>query len=287
MKEQVLRFGDGGQLVGVLGEPPGAERRELGVVLLNAGLVHHAGPNRLWVRLARALALEGFFTLRGDFSGIGDSPPRGDTLPFEKSAVQETQAAMDALAARGPRRFVLVGLCSGAEIAFKTACADERVAAAALINAPRFLVEPPPAVTARLEREHDAHYTWRVALKNPASWRKLLSGRADLKSIASALRARLAGRHPAQGLAETAADRQAFDELARRGVRLLLCLSEGDWGQGYLRLVLGAEVAERDGRTQRVLPACDHLMTPRDTSARLVHELTAWLAALPAPAAQP
>jgi hypothetical protein len=234
------------------------------------------------VRLARALAREGWVTLRCDFSGIGDSPPRGDTLPFEKSAVLEAQAAMDALAVHGARRFVLVGLCSGAEIAFKSACADERVVAAALINAPRFLVEPAASVTARLEREHDAHYTWRVALKNPASWRKLLSGRADLKSIVGALRARLSSVRPAAELPETAADRKAFDDLARRGVRLLLCLSEGDWGQGYLRLVLGDERAERDGRRLRVLPACDHLMTPRDTSARLVDDVTAWLGTLQA-----
>jgi alpha-beta hydrolase superfamily lysophospholipase len=283
MKEQVLRFGDGDLLVGVLSEPPAESARDLGVVLLNAGLVHHAGPNRLWVQLARELAGAGFVTLRCDFSGIGDSPPRGDTLPFEQSAVLEARAALDALARRGPQRFALVGLCSGAEIAFKTACADERVHAAVLVNSPRYLVEPSEAVTARVASEHGAHYHWKVALKSPASWRRLLSGRADLRGIARTVGTRVLGGLRRSDAAETAADRQAFDALARRGVRLALWLSEGDWGQGYLRAVLGPDAGESEGRTLRVLPACDHLLTPLDSGAELVRGLRAWLASLPAP----
>ena len=44
------------------------------VVLLNAGIVHRVGPNRMHVLLARALAAAGIPSLRFDMSGIGDSP---------------------------------------------------------------------------------------------------------------------------------------------------------------------------------------------------------------------
>ena len=54
------------------------------VVLLNAGIVHRVGPNRMHVLLARALAAAGISSLRFDMSGIGDSPSRPEaTTPLE------------------------------------------------------------------------------------------------------------------------------------------------------------------------------------------------------------
>ena len=58
MKETAITFGKSKSLTGVLTDPPEA-KREAGVpavIFLNAGLIHHVGPNRLYVKLARALA---------------------------------------------------------------------------------------------------------------------------------------------------------------------------------------------------------------------------------------
>lgn len=128
MREKVLRFGVERGLSGVLSEPdeivPGAP----GVVLLNSGILHHVGPSRLYVSLARRLATEGHVSFRFDFSGIGDSESRKDSLPFVESAPAETQAGMDLLQKKfGIERFLLIGLCSGADMAFKVAGLDERV----------------------------------------------------------------------------------------------------------------------------------------------------------------
>jgi pimeloyl-ACP methyl ester carboxylesterase len=81
------------------------------------------------VRMARKLAEMGHPCFRFDFSGIGDSEPRRDTLAAAESAVVETREAMDLIGARkgGVNRFILIGLCSGADMAFKTAQVDERV----------------------------------------------------------------------------------------------------------------------------------------------------------------
>lgn len=130
MKEKVLRFGVERGLSGILAEPSAAEAAPgaPGVVLLNSGILHHVGPSRLYVRLARRLAADGHVTFRFDFSGIGDSEPRKDSLPFVESAPVETAAAMDLLQAKtGTNRFWLIGLCSGADMAFKVAGRDERV----------------------------------------------------------------------------------------------------------------------------------------------------------------
>jgi pimeloyl-ACP methyl ester carboxylesterase len=98
-------------------------------VLLNSGILHHVGASRLYVQVARRLAAAGHATLRFDFSGIGDSEPRRDTLSAAESAVVETREAMDLLQGRkgGTDRFVLFGLCSGADMGFKKAGVDDRV----------------------------------------------------------------------------------------------------------------------------------------------------------------
>ncbi len=136
MRERAIRFGKGVSLVGVLAEPSqGADPALPAVILLNSGILHHVGASRLHVQIARRLADRGHLAMRFDFSGIGDSEARKDTLPFVKSAPLEVQEAMDYLATRGARTFVLIGLCSGADMAFKVAGVDPRVVGLAQMDA--------------------------------------------------------------------------------------------------------------------------------------------------------
>jgi hypothetical protein len=131
MREKVLRFGVERGLSGIMSEPTGTSRvaGAPGVLLLNSGILHHVGPSRLYVRLGRRLARDGHVTFRFDFSGIGDSESRKDSMPFVQSAPVETIAAMDLLQKKmGLDEFWLIGLCSGADMAFKVAGLDERVA---------------------------------------------------------------------------------------------------------------------------------------------------------------
>ena len=164
MKEQALSFGPDRSLIGILTDPP-REARGGGrpaFLFLNSGVLHRVGPNRLHVKLARELAAAGFPGLRFDLSGIGDSPASGGAEGLADRFVRETQEAMDFLkAARNIDRFVLLGNCSGAGVAFLTALADERVCGAAMIN---------PQGQRRVRR-----YAVRLA-KNRKSWMRAFRG---------------------------------------------------------------------------------------------------------------
>ena len=131
MREKAIRFGKSATLVGVLAEPRKKNddtAARPAVILLNSGILHHIGACRLHVRIARSLAPRGLRVLRFDHAGIGDSEPRKDTLPFVESAPQEVREAMDYLSEKkGHKEFILVGLCSGADMAFKVAQQDDRV----------------------------------------------------------------------------------------------------------------------------------------------------------------
>jgi pimeloyl-ACP methyl ester carboxylesterase len=136
MSESVRVFGDGTGLVGIV-SPGAAPRRRAAVVLVNSGIVHRVGANRISVELARRLADDGFDTLRFDMSGLGDSADRADGLGWERSAPLEISQAVG-VAADGDdeRPVVLYGNCGGAAKSLWTAALDERVRGLILTNPP-------------------------------------------------------------------------------------------------------------------------------------------------------
>ena len=127
MRERAITFGPA-NLVGILTQPtvpvPGAPA----MIILNSGILHRPGASRVYVQIARAMADEGITTLRFDFSGVGDSEVRRDAVPIHERFVLETREAMDYVQnALGAKRFVLGGLCSGADGAYWAGLKDERV----------------------------------------------------------------------------------------------------------------------------------------------------------------
>src|SRR5687768_18323652 len=62
---------------GVISEPADAAHwNGQSIVILNAGSVHHIGPNRMHVEFARRLAADGCRVCRADLRGLGDSRVR-------------------------------------------------------------------------------------------------------------------------------------------------------------------------------------------------------------------
>ena len=96
-RELPVLLGRRKSLVGILTEPQQAAgaRERPAVVILNAGIIHRVGPNRLHVQLARALAQAGVTVLRFDMSGIGDSPNRHDVLSPLEAAMADIREALD------------------------------------------------------------------------------------------------------------------------------------------------------------------------------------------------
>jgi pimeloyl-ACP methyl ester carboxylesterase len=155
-------------LVGVLTEarPENRTPGRLACILLNSGLVHRVGPNRIYVQLARQLAAAGYPTLRFDLSNRGDSDVRRDGMSFLESSLIETRAAMDLMQRTvGADRFILMGICSGAVNSLQASLEDSRVVGAVAIDGPAY-----PTFWYHLR-----HYVKR--LPNAQSWLNTVSGR--------------------------------------------------------------------------------------------------------------
>ncbi|WP_165360759.1 alpha/beta fold hydrolase [Candidatus Chloroploca sp. Khr17] len=298
MNEEAIRFGPQRSLVGIVTDAGALANPELpAVVLLNAGLMHRVGPNRTYVQLARALAARGHTVMRFDFSGLGDSRPRADHLPYLESAPREARDAMDWLAdQRGAHHFILIGHCAGAGVALLVARDDARVAAAVLIN-----MEGGDASWTEYDRMkkvsqmHARDYGTR-ALFSRERWAKVLSGRADYRSIARVVfkdiiwyrlaslrfqvKRTVVKRQPALREKQASLASAYLDPIINRGGAMLLLHSEGSTGLEQIRATFGAELDQRIAAGSldiTIINQSDHLFTLVARQRRLCDELVAWV----------
>jgi dienelactone hydrolase len=271
--EHAVVFPESGSLVGVftVAEESG-DRKRPAVIFLNAGLLHRVGPNRVYVRIARELARYGFSSLRFDLSGIGDSPPRTDGLPLRAASLRDVTDALDFLSAtRGLSSFILIGMCSGADLAFRVALADARVVGAVLIDG--FLY--------RTARSYVYDYTSRVWRLIFLGWRELLTPGGPLWSNlpwSSKKTARATTGGGGRDIPSSSEADSALRELAARGVNLLIVYSEG-LGYNYQRQFTDVFPSVPTDRVRvEYFKGADHMFTLLANQDRLVRAARDWIA---------
>jgi dienelactone hydrolase len=298
--ERPMVFGDAHPLFGILAQPP-LEKRvpdRPAVLMLNAGAVHRIGPHRFYVPMARRWAELGFSVLRMDLSGIGDSPavagqPENVTYPHD--GVDDIVQAMNALERAGvARRFVIVGLCSGGDLAFQLGLRDERVAGAVMINPRTFCVNDLEMV----ESYNRARW-YQDSLFRAASWKKALRGQVDfgralrmvlpkardlVKWRAERMLGRFGGARAASasgGAPEETDVPGCLRLMAERGVDTFLVVGEKDPGIDYVDVRFGDEMralSSVTGYRREDIAGTDHTFTSLFAQARVSDLVTEHLA---------
>jgi len=128
---QAIVFGKYDHLVGVANIAQATTKKsteQVAMILITAGMLHNVGPFRLYVDIANSLETQGISSLRFDISGIGESLGVGSSGKSIERAASEASEAMDYLSKNhGIKKFVVFGLCSGADDSVQTALNDERV----------------------------------------------------------------------------------------------------------------------------------------------------------------
>jgi hypothetical protein len=224
MSERVVLFGQRRTLVGTLTPAGDGGASGVAFVFMNAGVIGRVGPHRLNVKAARRVAGQGFPALRFDLSGLGDSRAAAGTLGFEQQAIADLREAMDFLQGEvGARRFVLSGLCSGADNSYAAALADERVAGIMLFDPYAYptLKTKLRLVATRLKKPHAVAAIGRALVRRSSS---LFGGRRQ--SIAT----------PAPGTFRQKPPQAEFEaglrRLVDRGTSVYLLFS-GGMGRHY------------------------------------------------------
>ena len=264
VRETPLAFGADRSLFGILSESSDARGQdrhcESAVIMLNVGGNYRIGPNRNYVKLSRALAASGYRALRMDLAGVGDSRSEAgfsSRSMYRKRSIADVRAAIDALTARGCRRFYLMGICSGSYVAFQTALADPRVDGQILMNS-RLLEwreDQDGSWQTSMQQYYKSTGFYRRALLQSALYPRLLRGEVNVTGIAKRIvtlwQARLQ-RLVNAWLIRKRADDDVLVEMKRLGARgtdTLMVMSSEDDGLDYVEFHLG-----RRGAFLRGLP---------------------------------
>ncbi|MGH7830114.1 MAG: alpha/beta fold hydrolase [Candidatus Binatia bacterium] len=276
MSEQAFLLGKTKSLVGIVTEPSAVDRSSgrPAVLLLNAGLIHRVGPNRIYVKIARQLAATGFLVLRFDLSGIGDSRSRSDGQPFHEAIMTDVQEAMDFLTLhRGVDRFILMGICSGANNSLRAAHADPRIVGAVLIESYFF------------SSFGYYLYVYKKRLFKPRSWWRLLTMKSDLWNIV--------GKNNPFGSARSQPGQNALNrnrlsdtkiigeirDLLQRGIHLSLiyCADSPSYYNHYLRIKPELGSLSLSGKLEvTVFDQSDHIFTLVSNQEALVEAILDW-----------
>jgi hypothetical protein len=154
------------------------------VVLLNSGTIHHIGPSRLYVAIARACAARGIAAIRLDLSGVGESglrPGEQENSPYADSARMDVRHAVDFTARRFPgARIHLIGLCSGAYHSLKAAVAGNGLHSIVVVNPLTFFWKPGMSLEYADFQVTSETNRYARSAGTLASWLKLLRGQVNV-----------------------------------------------------------------------------------------------------------
>lgn len=266
-----LRAGTG--LFGIVTEPAPDEARRRAVILLNAGATYHIGPCRMYVSLARRWARQGYFVLRIDLLGLGDSrqrPGRPDNEVFPPEALDDVAAGIEYMRSRyGIRDLTLGGLCAGAYHALRAAVAGLAVERLLMVNPQNYYWD---AGTMSLEGLQLSEIVtnpgiYRERIFSSAAWTRFLTGQVNvwriirifvhrpMLSLQSVLRdlLRALGIKFRQDLGRD------LDSIVSRGVRIVLVFGQGEAGLDLLRLEAGRRLTGLARHCRiRIIEGADH-----------------------------
>ncbi len=288
--ERPIQFGEDNRLFGILTEP--AERpprNRPAMLLLNVGANHRVGPNRMYVNLARDLAALGYVSFRFDVAGLGDSktaPGEKESRLYSKDSVADVKTAMTLLTKMyGTEKFSVIGLCSGAYLAFHTCIEDPRVVCQVLLNPQTFEWKEGDSLEISMRKSYRSTRYYSRAIFDPDAWKRGLRGQLNVRGVAGILRERFVAR--AKDVLRTAGERvrgrgapqtdieRAFRAASNRGVDCLLVFSFMDGGIDVIEKHLGPNARKmRKHKNFRLefIEDADHTFTPVDSQV-VLHDL--------------
>jgi pimeloyl-ACP methyl ester carboxylesterase len=279
--ERAVLFGPSMSLVGVVSRPrPDVPVLKPAVVILNTGIVHRIGHHRMYVTMARELAALGYISFRFDFSGLGDSASRGGDLSPLDTCQKDVSEALDWLVdTYDCDKAVLVGLCSGADVALSYGYKDNRVVGLVLLDP---TIPPTPRFY--------AHYIGR-RLTEISSWWSFVRGRGRIwQDMIEHMRSQFGARAGSSRISNSPVLRcdleQMYLQSLDRDLKMLCVVTGGAWEgrQSYREQLFDAfpNVPLKGRVSVEHFSDADHTFTSESSRARLLALMLAWVKTIPA-----
>jgi pimeloyl-ACP methyl ester carboxylesterase len=296
---QFVSFVCGGcRLFGTLHRPAsGVPLRDVGVLMLNQGPLDRSGAHRTSIRLAARLSALGFFVLRFDARGVGESegewvtPAHGEPIRMLWKIVEEgvwvadTHAAIDFFLRELPvKRVILAGLCGGGLTALHSA-QHPKVVGMAMVGMPVRPQAETHAVSDLLDehiRSEARDYVGKVFTL--AAWRRFVTFQTDYRTMGAILLTnfrRALGFRVSNDCLVSASVMASFQQAIKLGRRLLFVYAEGDyfWLE-FQQLFLAQFPQASYGFGVASVPHANHTFTDRVGLEQLERILTTWSSGL-------
>jgi alpha-beta hydrolase superfamily lysophospholipase len=292
LTERPVQFGPDAMLFGIVTEPPGGTPPRCAVVFANAGADSHVCIGRIYVALARRWARSGCVVLRMDLAGLGDSgtrPGRPANEVYPPAATDDMRAAVEFMRSRYRVGDVaLAGLCSGAYHVLRAAAASVPVSRILMVNPETFFWREGTRLEdiqiAEVMRGPDVY---RHRSRSLSHWKKLLTGQADMRRIATVAMLRLL-LHVKSKLRDALRAVHArlpndlgweLTQVAARGVDITFVFAGGEPGLELLRMQGGRDLKRLRERCHiHIIDSADHTFSRSASRALLAQVLSDALA---------
>ena len=281
VRERIVRFDVRQGLVGILSTTRDARERAPCVVLVNAGIVHRVGPNRLYVDIARTLAAQGYTVLRFDLSGLCDSEVAPGGVSLNESAIADVKAAMEYLErSRKATTFLIGGLCSGANYSMLASFADARVVGVLMIDPTVARTRYSKLVHLGRRLRHAATWSALLTLRHPI-WRRSI-GRLRNLAVVRAANAQSGHQAPMEpGQHDSTEVRALLEQVIARGVQLMMVFTGGvnhvyNYRNQLFDLLPGFDFGQQ--LRLEYMPETDHSVSDGASRAKLMQSIGEWMA---------
>ena len=277
--ERPVFISTGATLFGIISEPCFDEKRRRAVILLNAGADHHVGASRMYVSLARRWARRGYFVLRLDFAGIGDSatrPGNPDDEVFPDEAIDDIRSAIEFMRSRyAIVDMTLAGLCSGAYHALRAAIAGLSVNRILMVNPQNYFWKKGMTLE-QVQMVEVAHNPalYRRRLLSSQAWLRIFRGQVNIWRIGVIYvqRVRLACEAALRSFARLVRIRLPNDlawelqKIVDNGIRVTFVFAPGERGLDLLKLEAGSKLSRLGDRCRvRLVESGDHIFSRRES----------------------
>ncbi|HEV2701218.1 MAG TPA: alpha/beta fold hydrolase, partial [Steroidobacteraceae bacterium] len=268
--------------------PAQKEMRRRGVILLNAGADYHMGPSRMYVSLARRWARSGYYVLRLDLAGLGDSSTRAgkpDDVTFPPAAMDDIRDAVAYLRERYDiREITLMGLCAGAYHALRAAAAGLPVQRVLLVNPQNYYwSEDMNLEDLQLAEVLRNPGVYKERIQSASAWRRLLTGQVNIWRIFQIyayrpmLVAEAALRNTARALHIKIPNDlgRELEDMVGRGVQATFIFADSDPGYDLLKIQGGSSVKKLGENCRvRFIKDADHTFSRRGPRAAMERVLS-------------
>ena len=269
MTEQALAIGDNPKLFGIVSGDKNISPQKPLLLMVNSGLLNRTGPFRLHVNIAREIAELGLACCRFDLSGIGDSDRRLGSTARSQQHLDDIRQVMDFFEEKYQvNRFIVMGICTGADNAHRSMVDDKRVVGAISIDGYSY-----PTKRYRFNKNILRYFqlsTWINWLKRRFQKIEIYQAVDDKDDVT-----RLDYRWELPPREKIEADyRQFIQENSR-----LLCIFTSSWPYNYRRQLADAfpQLDFGDAISLAFLKDAEHTFPTQDDRDRLMSTIRQWL----------